>query len=174
MENKKGINAFKKIACVLVVLIIAAGLAYGGLMFLVKYKGPRLVTASTEKINSSVCLYESERGKAYIDSEIARLLRYRDEGIENYFPDLTPDEVAEYVENNLHTLIAALEDKGYSHDALRKAQAIYIYYDLGMIGWDYTGVFKRDVDTVMKTVDADGNFLFDPDYWRDVCYKSGV
>jgi len=167
-------KALKITWMLLLIAIVAVGGILTGIFIATKYKGPRITPVTDDEANRNVCLYEQAQGKEYIDSEINRLLGYRDQGIEEYFSGLTHEEVADYVEANLHTLIKTLEDKGYSHDALKKAQAVYIYYNLGMIGWDYTGVYSRDIDTVTGVVDKDGNFLFDPAYWREVCYKSGV
>ncbi len=162
------------ILTIILLVGIVAGLFLGGVWFAVKYKGAKIPNESDEVLNPTVCLYECEAGKAYIDSEIDRLIGYRDEGIENYFPDMTHEEVAEYVEANLHTLIVELKEDGYDEDALRKAQAIYLYYYLAIIGWDYTTLYSEEIKVVKRVVDADGNFLFDPPYWREVCYKSGV
>ncbi len=164
----------KAILAIVLFVAIAVGLFLGGIWVAVKYKGARIPSESDEILNPTTCLYECEAGKAYIDSEIDRLLGYRDEGIENYFPDLTHEDVAGYVETNLHTLIVKLEEDGYTEDALRKAQAIYLYYYLAIIGWDYTTLYSEEIKVVKQVVDAEGNFLFDPPYWREVCYKSGV
>ncbi len=113
----------KTIGIIILVLAIAVGLFAGGFLFSIKYKGAKIPTETDEELNKTVCLYESDEGKAYIDSEIDRLLRYRDEGIENYFPDLSHEEVTEYVEANLHTLICQLEE-GYGGLGAREKSLI--------------------------------------------------
>ena len=88
-------------------------------------------------------------------------------------PDMIHEEVAEYVEQNLHTLIAKLKEDGYTDEAIRKGQAIYIYYYLGQIGWDYSTLYTREIDQVQKIVDKDGNFLFAEGQWQKVYANYG-
>ena len=141
--------------------------------FAVRFKGFKVDPIEPTKQTNELCIYECEEGKASIDSEIARLIGYRDEGIENYFPDMTHEEVAEYVEQNLHTLIAKLKEDGYTDEAIRKGQTIYIYYYLGQIGWDYSTLYTREIDQVQKIVDKDGDFLFAEGQWQKVYANYG-
>ena len=129
-------NILKTALKPIVILLVGTALIFATLWFSVRFKGFKVDPVEPTKQTNELCIYECEEGKASIDSEIARLIGYRDEGIENYFPDMTHEEVAEYVEQNLHTLIAKLKEDGYTDEAIRKGQTIYIYYYLGQIGWD--------------------------------------
>lgn len=154
-------------------LVIGATLITGGMFVYARFKGFRVDPVEPTNQKNELCIYECEEGKASIDSEIARLIGYRNEGIENYFPDMTHEEVADHVEQNLHTLIAKLKEDGYTDEAIRKGQTIYIYYYLGQIGWDYSTLYTREIDQVQKIVDKDGNFLFAEGQWQKVYANYG-
>ena len=166
-------NTVKTILKAIIILLLGTVLIFAVLCFSVRFKGFKVTpTQSTEQPNE-LCIYECEEGKTSIDNEIARLIGYRDEGIENYFPNMTHEEVADYVEQNLHTLIIKLKEDGYTDEAIRKCQTIYIYYYLGQIGWDYSALYTREIEQVQKIVDKDGNFLFAENQWQKVYANYG-
>ena len=166
-------NILKTALKPIVILLVGTALVFATLWFSVRFKGFKVDPVEPTKQTNELCIYECEEGKSSIDSEIARLIGYRDEGIEKYFPDMTHKEVADHVEQNLHTLIAKLKEDGYTDEAIRKGQTIYIYYYLGQIGWDYSTLYTREIDQVQKIVDNDGNFLFAESQWQKVYTNYG-
>ena len=87
MKTAKGF--ITKFLSGILVFAILAVTAFLITFFAVRFKGFKVDPVEPTKKTNELCIYECEEGKSSIDSEIARLIGYRNEGIENYFPDMT-------------------------------------------------------------------------------------
>ena len=172
IQHQKSIQKKKTAGLVVLVFVILVLVATAFLVGL-RWQGPHI--APTDAVPSAgLCLMEEAKGLQKVHSEESRLFGYRDEGIEPYFVGETEESLDDCIEANLHTLIETLEKAGYNRVAVRRSQAVYLYYNLARIGWDYRTLHTGEVRQVKETVDAEGNFRFDEAYWRTVCAGYGA